>query len=232
MSKKLEMQFSSKNECLNYLQKALFDWGTKISKYDRNPQYRGNPTPLLVNPSKLFFKGFYISNCISSIIFLLFFIILTVINNSNSSTTSNASVDVDLEDQNNINVIVNYYYELNATKLLNDSTEVINDRNYSISNLIKYDNRINETLNCENVVKSEKKRLGISLRYLFNTAYRVLQETTNSDTEANSESVSTTDITNSTATNSSSNNTSTSELLIICENINDCKLIFIFYYLL
>ena len=75
---KFNMQYPSKSDCINYIKKNYCEWGLKMSKYDVNPRIKGSSTPLWRNDHKIFFKGFYISNCISSLVFIIFFVVLEI----------------------------------------------------------------------------------------------------------------------------------------------------------
>lgn len=81
--------------------------------------------------------------------------ILTVINAQNSSKITEAQVD--LTTNSSINLIVNYYYVLNATSILN-ATGNVQPKDVTFQKLKEKDNRINESLYCENVIKVETEK--------------------------------------------------------------------------
>lgn len=153
----LEMQYPSKNELLNYLSYHLCQWGLKFSDYNPEKHIRGSPTPLWVNPSPLFYKILYISNCSFSFIFLGFFIIATLINNSYEpkSLTDN----FDLYSNLTKSVIVNYYLQLNltdveksqATKNYVLTLDYITERQKIYPNL-ELINKFYDNITCANIV--------------------------------------------------------------------------------
>lgn len=171
--------------------------------------FLGSPTPLWINPSKTFFKVFYLANCVFSLLLILIFVILTIINNGNSSKISASQVDIN--SGSNIAIIKNYYYELNATTILNNSNAT--GYPYTTNSMKKADSRVNNTLDCIYILETEEKAGTKTLRILADSSSSnssLPSNTTSSTDSSNSSLTDKTTTSTSNTTNSAKNTTSTS----------------------
>jgi hypothetical protein len=82
---KLNNQFPSKNPTITWFKRKFCKWGKKRLEYEIHPFVLGSPAPLWKNPSKKFYKIFFILNLISSLLFVLFFVAVNIYNAAEKS---------------------------------------------------------------------------------------------------------------------------------------------------
>lgn len=118
---KLNNQFPSKNPTITWFTRKFCKWGRKRIEYDIHPFVIGSPAPLWKNPSKRFYKIFFILNLISSLLFVLFFVAVNIYNAAGKSGIMDAI-------HNNLNINTNSTSST-TTEISNNNTNVSSEMN-------------------------------------------------------------------------------------------------------
>jgi hypothetical protein len=93
---KQEMQFPVTNKCIKWFNNTLCSWGQRKTNYDVEGNIKGMTAPLWANPSKVFYKIFFIVSLICSLLFVGCFIAIQFYNNdlTNKKPDTTTAVDV------------------------------------------------------------------------------------------------------------------------------------------
>ena len=179
--KKFNMYFpSSKSYFSIMIRKKLCDWGFKLFQYDIDKHVRGSPSPLWVNVSVGFYRCFFISNCTSCLIFILFFVILLIQSSKNSSGLVEINkhsilenVDFDSENKTSPKILFNYFNQLNVSETVKKEN-ISGTYIYTCEKQDWYPENFNLELSCACILKKNTTKY-YETRY-DNTTYRNLME--------------------------------------------------------
>lgn len=101
-------QFPPRNEVLQWFNHKFCSWGKRRPNKSYTKKTLGSTAPLWRHPKASFYKFFFISNIISSLIFILFYITILIYNGviesdigtSNNNTNSNPSTQSTTDSTN------------------------------------------------------------------------------------------------------------------------------------